>query len=182
MLAVAVCLAAPLQLAAARHRPTATPAHRVHRHAVAHRRPRGTRRHERQTRKRSLLARAEAHVKRERAAVVSFARRFLGVRYVYGGSTPGSGFDCSGFTRYVFAHFGHALPHYSYGQFDLGRSVPRRALRPGDLVFFDGAGHVGLYIGPDRFIHAPHSGSTVSVAALSGSYGGSFAGARRILQ
>ena len=81
--------------------------------------------------------------------------------YSYGGVSPASGFDCSGFTRFVFAHFGVTLPHYTFGQYDLGRSVSRGALEPGDLVFFDGVGHVGLYIGRGRFIHAPHSGTRV---------------------
>ena len=101
--------------------------------------------------------------------------------YVWGGTSPSSGFDCSGFTRYVFAHFGVSLPHYTFAQFARGRSVARRALRPGDLVFFDGIGHVGLYIGADRFIHAPHSGTSVSVDSLSGSYSRSFDGARRVI-
>jgi cell wall-associated NlpC family hydrolase len=127
------------------------------------------------------IARLEARVGRERASVVRYARRFLGVPYVYGGSTP-NGFDCSGFTRYVFAHFGVSLPHYTYAQFDLGHGVSRWSLRPGDLVFFNGVGHVGLYIGHNRFIHAPHTGTSVSVASMSGSYAGSFVGARRLLQ
>ena len=126
-------------------------------------------------------SRVAVRVARERASVVRFARRFLGVPYSYGGVSPASGFDCSGFTRYVFAHFGVALPHYTFGQYDLGRSVSRSALEPGDLVFFDGVGHVGLYIGRDRFIHAPHSGTRVSVDSLSGWYGGRYVGARRLL-
>jgi cell wall-associated NlpC family hydrolase len=105
----------------------------------------------------------------------------VGVRYTWGGVSPSSGFDCSGFTRYVFAHFGVSLPHYTFGQFDRGRAVSRWALRPGDLVFFDGIGHVGLYIGSGRFIHAPHSGSHVSVARLAGGYAASFDGARRLI-
>lgn len=113
--------------------------------------------------------------------VVGFARHLLGVRYVYGGASPRSGFDCSGFTRYVYAHFGFELPHYSAGQFQLGRRVARSRLAPGDLVFFDGLGHVGLYLGGGRFIHAPHSGARVSVDSLSGWYAGSYDGARRVL-
>ena len=114
--------------------------------------------------------------------VVSFARHFLGVRYVYGGTSPRSGFDCSGFTRFVYAHFGIDLPHYSGAQFDMGHRVSRGGLRPGDLVFFDGLGHVGLYIGGGKFIHAPHTGTTVSVDALAGWYSGRFDGARRLLR
>ena len=122
-------------------------------------------------------ATAVAH---KQARVVRFARHFLGVRYVYGGTSPRSGFDCSGFTRFVYAHFGISLPHYSGGQFDRGRRVSRRGLRPGDLVFFDGLGHVGLYIGSGRFIHAPHTGTVVQIASLSGWYADTYVGARRI--
>jgi cell wall-associated NlpC family hydrolase len=120
-------------------------------------------------------------VARKQKSVVRFARRYLGVRYVYGGTSPRSGFDCSGFTRFVYAHFGITLPHYSGAQFDLGRRVSRARLRPGDLVFFDGLGHVGIYIGGDRFIHAPHSGTDVEIDSLSGWYGTRYDGARRIL-
>ena len=120
-------------------------------------------------------------VARRQAQVVRFARHFLGVRYAYGGTSPRSGFDCSGFTRFVYAHFGIALPHYSGGQFGLGRRVSRRGLRPGDLVFFDGLGHVGLYIGAGRFIHAPHTGTRVSIDRLNGWYGSRYDGARRLV-
>jgi cell wall-associated NlpC family hydrolase len=119
-------------------------------------------------------------VARKGARVVSFARRFLGVPYSYGGSSPRSGFDCSGFTRFVYGHFGIALPHFSGGQFAMGRRVARAGLKPGDLLFFDGFGHVGLYLGAGRFIHAPHSGARVSIAPLSGWYSGRFDGARRL--
>jgi cell wall-associated NlpC family hydrolase len=111
--------------------------------------------------------------------VVGYAKRFLGVPYVYGGSTP-RGFDCSGFVRYVYAHFGVALPHSSYAQFGDGRRVSRRSLRPGDLLFFDAVGHVGLYIGNGRFIHAPHTGTRVRVERLGGWYSARFSGARRL--
>lgn len=117
----------------------------------------------------------------EQAAIVRFARHFLGVRYVYGGTSPASGFDCSGFTRFVYGHFGFALPHYSGAQWGLGHPVSRAGLRPGDLVFFSGLGHVGLYIGGGRFIHAPHTGTSVEIDSLSGSYGAGYDGARRIV-
>jgi cell wall-associated NlpC family hydrolase len=118
---------------------------------------------------------------REQARIVRFARHYLGVRYAYGGTSPGSGFDCSGFTRFVYAHFGIALPHYSGGQFGIGRRVSRAALRPGDLVFFDSLGHVGIYVGGDRFIHAPHTGTRVSIDPLDGWYGARYDGARRVV-
>jgi cell wall-associated NlpC family hydrolase len=118
---------------------------------------------------------------REQARIVRFARHYLGVRYVYGGMSPTSGFDCSGFTRFVYAHFGITLPHYSGGQFSIGRRVSRGGLRPGDLVFFDGLGHVGIYVGAGRFIHAPHTGTRVSIDPLDGWYGAEYDGARRLL-
>jgi peptidoglycan DL-endopeptidase CwlO len=112
--------------------------------------------------------------------VVGYAKKFVGVPYVYGGSSPRSGFDCSGFVRYVYAHFGVSLPRTSYAQFGDGRRVARGGLRPGDLVFFDGLGHVGLYIGNGRFIHAPHTGTRVQVQTLAGWYSSRFSGARRL--
>jgi cell wall-associated NlpC family hydrolase len=112
--------------------------------------------------------------------VVDYAWRFRGIPYVWGGSTPRSGFDCSGFVRFVYAHFGVWLAHSTYAQVERGRRVGRWGLRPGDLVFFDGDGHVGIYIGRGRFIHAPHTGARVTVQTLSGWYGAAFSGARRI--
>lgn len=122
-----------------------------------------------------------ATVVRQEARIVKFARRFLGVPYVWGGTSPRSGFDCSGFTRFVYASVGIALPHFTGAQFGMGRSVSRWGLRPGDLVFFDGLGHEGMYIGGNRFIHAPRSGETVSIATLSGWYAARFVGARRLI-
>jgi cell wall-associated NlpC family hydrolase len=112
--------------------------------------------------------------------VVKYARHLLGVRYTYGGSSPATGFDCSGFVRYVYGHFGVRLAHSSFAQFTSGFRVNRRALEPGDLVFFDGLGHVGIYIGHGRFIHAPHTGTRVSIAPLRGWYGARLDGARRL--
>jgi hypothetical protein len=112
--------------------------------------------------------------------VVTYAKHLLGVRYVYGGSSPASGFDCSGFVRYVYGHFGVRLAHSSFAQFASGRRVGRGALKPGDLVFFHGEGHVGIYVGHDAFIHAPHSGSRVRIEQFSGWYSSRFDGARRL--
>jgi cell wall-associated NlpC family hydrolase len=124
-----------------------------------------------------LHASRAARVSAERARIVRYARRFIGVRYTYGGTTPRTGFDCSGFTRWVYAHFGLALPHYSVAQYDMGRRVTH--LEPGDLVFFDDLGHVGLYIGGGRFIEAPHTGARVSINTLAAH--GSYDGARRLI-
>jgi cell wall-associated NlpC family hydrolase len=110
--------------------------------------------------------------------VVGYAKRFLGVPYQWGGSSP-SGFDCSGLVRFVYAHFGISLPHSSYGDFDLGRNVSRGDLRPGDLVFFDGVGHVGMYIGGGRFIEAPHTGARVQITSLAAR--SDYDGARRVI-
>jgi cell wall-associated NlpC family hydrolase len=112
---------------------------------------------------------------------VQYARHLIGVRYRYGGSSPRTGFDCSGFVRFVYSHVGVDLPHSSYAQFNRGRRVSRGSLRPVDLVFFDGVGHVGLYIGGGRFIHAPHSGTRVSISSLAGWYAARYDGARRLV-
>ncbi len=184
LLVLLVCLAVGVASAAVDHHRRATshtPGHTPSRAPAARKHPRVSHRHVRAVRRPTPLARHRARVRREAASVVRFARHFLGVQYVYGGASPSSGFDCSGFTRYVFAHFGVSLPHYTFAQFDLGRRVARSGLRPGDLVFFDGVGHVGLYIGHDRFIHAPHTGTRVSVDRLSGWYSGRYAGARRVI-
>ena len=112
--------------------------------------------------------------------IVSYARHFLGTPYRWGGSSPRTGFDCSGFVRYVYGHFGIALPHSSFGDLVRGHQVSRRWLRPGDLVFFSGASHVGIYVGSGRFIDAPHTGSVVSISTMDGWYGASYYGARRV--
>ena len=111
--------------------------------------------------------------------VVGIAMRYLGVPYVWGGSTP-RGFDCSGLVSYVFAQIGVSLPHSSYSQFGMGTAVSISQLQPGDLVFFTGASHVGIYIGGGQFIHAPHTGDVVKISSLSGYYSSNFAGGRRI--
>jgi cell wall-associated NlpC family hydrolase len=105
----------------------------------------------------------------------------LGTPYVWAGSQPG-GFDCSGLVMWAFAQVGVALPHSSYAQYGYGVPVSRDQLQPGDLVFFDGLGHVGIYIGNDQFVHAPHTGDVVKISSLSeGWYTATFVGARRIL-
>jgi len=110
----------------------------------------------------------------------SIAMQYLGTPYVWGGASPG-GFDCSGLVQYVYAQLGVALPHYSGAQWQLGTPVSRDQLEPGDLVFFDGLGHVGIYIGGGQFIHAPHTGDVVKISSLSDSwYAATYVGARRL--
>ena len=113
--------------------------------------------------------------------VVSIALGFQGVPYVWGGASP-SGFDCSGLVMYSYAQVGVSLPHSSYAMWNYGVSVPRDQLEPGDILFFDGLGHVGLYIGGGLYVDAPHTGAVVQVESLdSGWAAASFVGARRIL-
>jgi cell wall-associated NlpC family hydrolase len=112
--------------------------------------------------------------------VVGIAMQYLGVPYVWGGASP-SGFDCSGLVMYVYAQVGVSLPHYTGAQWQMGVPVAYSDLEPGDLVFFDGLGHVGIYIGGGEFIDAPHTGSVVSIESLSDPwYGANYDGARRI--
>ena len=114
------------------------------------------------------------------SGAAGIAMRYLGVPYVWGGASP-AGFDCSGLVMYVFAQLGVSLPHYTGAQWNMGVPVARGDLQPGDLVFFDGLGHVGIYIGGGQFIHAPHTGTVVQISSLSGWYAATYVGARRIL-
>ena len=112
--------------------------------------------------------------------VVGVAMQFLGVPYVWGGASP-SGFDCSGLIMYAYAQVGVSLPHHAASQYGMGSPVSRDQLAPGDLVFFNGLGHAGIYIGGGQFIHAPHSGDVVKISNLSDSwYASTWVGARRI--
>jgi peptidoglycan DL-endopeptidase CwlO len=109
--------------------------------------------------------------------VVGIAMQYLGTPYVWGGSGPG-GFDCSGFVAYVYAQVGVSLPHHAASQYGYGMPVSSSDLQPGDLVFFSGLGHVGIYIGGGQFIHAPHTGDVVKISSLA-DHGG-YVGARRL--
>jgi cell wall-associated NlpC family hydrolase len=108
---------------------------------------------------------------------VAIAERYLGVPYVWGGASP-SGFDCSGLVMYVYAQLGVSLPHNAAAQYASLPHVSESDLEPGDLVFFDGLNHVGIYIGGGSMIHAPHTGTVVQISSLSG--GGSYYGAARV--
>jgi cell wall-associated NlpC family hydrolase len=114
----------------------------------------------------------------DRAAAI--AVKEVGVPYRWGGSSPSSGFDCSGLVYWTYGRLGIALPHSSYALYDTGRRVARSRMRPGDVLIFSGLGHVGIYIGRGRMVHAPHSGTVVQVVRLgSSSYGSRIVGIRR---
>ena len=113
----------------------------------------------------------------ERAARIALSE--VGVPYVWGGESP-RGFDCSGLVRYAYLRVGISLPHSSYALAAVGRPVARSRLAPGDLLLFDGLGHVGLYVGDGRMVHAPQTGESVEVIGLSGRYGSGFVAARRV--
>jgi cell wall-associated NlpC family hydrolase len=111
--------------------------------------------------------------------VVGIAMQYLGIPYVYGGASP-SGFDCSGFIMYVYAQVGVSLPHNAAAQYGHGTPVDRSQLQPGDLVFFNGLGHAGIYVGGGSFIHSPHTGDVVKISSMSGWYTSTYVGARRL--
>jgi cell wall-associated NlpC family hydrolase len=113
------------------------------------------------------------------AQVVAIAMRYLGVPYKWGGASPSTGFDCSGLTMYVYAQIGISLPHYAAAQFQMGRPVSRDQLEPGDLVFYRGLGHMGMYIGGGNYIHAPQTGDVVKISGVNDR--SDWVGARRLL-
>jgi cell wall-associated NlpC family hydrolase len=112
--------------------------------------------------------------------VVGIAMQYLGIPYRYGGASPSTGFDCSGFVMYVYAQVGVSLPHNAAMQYGYGSSVSRANLQPGDLVFFNGLGHNGIYIGGNQFIHSPHTGDVVKISSITGWYASTYYGARRL--
>jgi cell wall-associated NlpC family hydrolase len=118
--------------------------------------------------------------KAARAARVAVSA--VGVPYRFGGESPASGFDCSGLIRWAYSHVGIDLPHSSYALYGEGRSVPRSRMAPGDVLFFEGIGHVGLYLGRGRMVHAPQTGRSVEVVRLASTgYGARLVGARRVV-
>ncbi|MDR1131471.1 MAG: C40 family peptidase [Oscillospiraceae bacterium] len=118
--------------------------------------------------------------------VVAYAQSFLGVQYVYGGTSP-SGFDCSGLVYYCYRHYGYTLNRTAAGLAYNGTAVSSTALQPGDIILFtstDGSyiGHTGIYVGSGQFIHAPHTGDVVKISNLSDTYyTNHYWGARRII-
>ena len=115
----------------------------------------------------------------ERAARI--ALRAVGVPYRWGGTSPASGFDCSGLVYWAYGKLGVEVPHSSYALAGIGRRVARPRLRPGDVLVFSGYGHVGLYIGRGRMVHAPNSGRLVEIVRLGRShYGSRLVTARRV--
>lgn len=127
---------------------------------------------------------ASVSISAKRQSVLNYAAQFLGVPYVYGGSTP-SGFDCSGFTSYVFKNTVSSIPRVAQAQYDATTRVSRDDLLPGDLVFFGSStssiSHVGIYVGSNQFIHAPSTGDVVKYSSLTGSYATRYQGAGRVI-
>lgn len=128
-----------------------------------------------------IVSRSSNYIARR---IINNSLNYVGVPYVFGGTTP-RGFDCSGFTRYVFATAGISLPRTADVQFEVGVPVSYNNLKPGDLVFFStytyGASHVGIYLGDGKFINASSSRGVV-VDSLSMSYwANTYIGARRVL-
>jgi len=101
-------------------------------------------------------------------AIIAYASNFLGTPYLWGGTTP-SGFDCSGFTQYVYAHFGISVGRTTFDQINDGVQVSRDNLKPGDLIFFGtfaNPHHMGMYVGDNNYIHAPHTGDVIKISPV----------------
>ena len=128
---------------------------------------------------RGLNAVGPAPTRGERA--VKIALEAVGTPYRWGGESPSSGFDCSGLVRWAYGRVGVDLPHNSYALYGQGRRVPESGMEAGDILFFEGLGHVGLYLGRGRMVHAPQTGQNVEVVRLaSTNYGARLIGARRV--
>jgi cell wall-associated NlpC family hydrolase len=133
----------------------------------------------------ATIANAEATAPTAAAQhAIAVAAQYLGTPYRFGGASPATGFDCSGLTQYSYAQSGVSIPRVAADQATVGQPVDRASLQPGDLVFFqDSTGyvhHVGMYLGDDKFIQAPHTGDVVKISSLDEPYyAGQFAGGRR---
>lgn len=123
--------------------------------------------------------------------VVAYAKKYLGYKYVWGGDGSNGTFDCSGFTMYVYKHFGVSLPHYTVSQYNSGKGIKitkQSDLKMGDIVFLTdyisgvACGHCGIYISDGKFIHADSTVMKVNISDLNGMYKGRFCGALRITQ
>ena len=124
-------------------------------------------------------ARAQAPTRAERA--VKIALGVVGTPYRWGGESPATGFDCSGLVRWAYGRVGVDLPHSSYALYGEGRRVSEANMEPGDILFFEGLGHVGLYLGNGRMVHSPETGRNVEVVRLTRtSYGTRLIGVRRV--
>lgn len=130
---------------------------------------------------------AKAEAPSQGQELIDTARAMMGTRYKYGGIAPQSGFDCSGFTRWVYEQHGIDLPRSSVEQFEMGRPVGIESLKPGDLVFFrirrrNQSLHVGIVTGAGTFIHSPNKGDRVREESFLQPYWvGRYIGARRVL-
>jgi cell wall-associated NlpC family hydrolase len=116
---------------------------------------------------------------------VSAALGVVGTPYRWAGESPTTGFDCSGLVRWAYGRVGVELPHNSYALYGEGRRVSAREaqLETGDILFFEGLGHVGLYVGNGRMVHSPETGRNVEVVRLAATnYGARLVGARRVVQ
>lgn len=114
-------------------------------------------------------------LQQEKYTIIKAAQKMLGTRYHYGGASPATGFDCSGLVQYSYQVAGIHLPRTTSRQYHATRPVQKRYLKAGDLVFFRTAisrvvSHVGIYLGKNRFIHAPSSGSKVTINSLKEKY------------
>ncbi|GAA4185547.1 hypothetical protein GCM10022252_16070 [Streptosporangium oxazolinicum] len=135
----------------------------------------------------TTTAKAKGKAKLSKAALqkvragkaVSAAKKQIGDPYRWGASGPGA-FDCSGLVRYAWRKAGVSLPRITHSQYrSIKKKVSWSKLNPGDLLFFSGKGHVGMYVGKGRMVHSPSSGKTVRIVRLAGYYRSSFAGAVR---
>jgi cell wall-associated NlpC family hydrolase len=128
----------------------------------------------------ATAASAQMQTKGEQA--VRFALQVVGTPYRWAGESPATGFDCSGLVRWAYGRVGVDVPHSSYALYGVGRRVPTSRLSPGDVLFFEGLGHVGLYVGKGRMVHSPETGRNVEVVQLSATgYGSRLVGARRVV-